>query len=278
MNPNVSILVPAYNEGRIIYKSLSLLSDFIKTQNIPYEIIVSDDGSWDNTFSEAKRAAHHFEHILCIRHEENKGKGHALKNAFMVSKGSTVIFLDADLDMPPSQLALFFSTFNKEKSDIIIGCKRHPDSVIVYPLKRKIMSWGYSLFLRVLFGLPVRDTQTGMKLFKRKVLQEIFPRILCKRFAYDIEILACAYKYGYKIQELPIIIHYSKEKWSRLGLKTSFQITWDTMAIVYRMYIRKWYQQPLAVIPSQKRGISSIDIRDLSASPRDDKVESIYGN
>ena len=239
----VSILMPAYNEGGYIYQSVKLLSEFIETQPLEYEVIILDDGSWDNTAIEAQRACQDFKNIRYLSHKKNKGKGAALKSAFLISKGDIIIFLDADLDLPPSQLSLFFSTLNSGKSDVIIGCKRHPDSMVDYPLDRKIISVGYSLFLRLLFGLPLKDSQTGMKLFKREVLNKIFPIILCKRFAYDIEILACAHKYGFKIQEIPIIIRYNRNKWGHIGLKSIYLIALDTLAIAYRMYIRKWYQR-----------------------------------
>jgi len=243
MKDTFSILMPAFNEGAFIYQSLSQLTQFMKTQSLDYEIIVSNDGSWDNTASEAQRASHDFGRIRYVENTENQGKGFALKNAFFVSHGTVIVFLDADLDMPPSQLSLFFSIFFKEKPDIIIGSKRHPDSILHYPLKRKIMSQGYSFLLRLMFGLPVQDTQTGMKLFKRKVLEDIFPIILCKRFAYDIEILACAHKYGYSMKALPIIIHHGQAKFKGIGLRTTRQVMQDTLAIFYRMYFRKWYQR-----------------------------------
>ena len=254
MSTTISILMPAFNEGAFIYQSLHHLTQFMKTQSFDYEIIVSNDGSWDNTTSEAQRASKDFGRIRIIQNNQNQGKGFALKNAFFVSHGNMIVFLDADLDMPPSQLSLFFSTFSKDNPDIIIGSKRHPNSIIHYPLKRKIMSQGYSFLLRLMFGLPIQDTQTGMKLFKRKVLEEIFPVILCKRFAYDIEILACAHKYGYSIKELPIIIHHGQTKFGGIGLRTTRQVTQDTLAIFYRMYIRRWYKRKTSFI---KRGQDS---------------------
>src|SRR3989338_6222631 len=243
MKDTLSILMPAFNEGDFIYQSLYQLTQFMKTQPFEYEIIVSNDGSWDNTASEAQRASKDFGRIRTVENITNQGKGFALKNAFFVSHGNIIVFLDADLDMPPSQLALFFSTFFKENPDIIIGSKRHPDSIIYYPLKRRIISQGYSFLLRLMFGLPIQDTQTGMKLFKRKVLEEIFPIILCKRFAYDIEILACAHTCGYGIKALPIIIHHGQTKFRGIGLRATRQVIQDTLAIFYRMYFRRWYQR-----------------------------------
>ncbi|MBI4041340.1 MAG: glycosyltransferase [Deltaproteobacteria bacterium] len=241
--PMISILMPAYNEGHVIYESIQRVVSFMNTSSYRYEIIISDDGSWDNTFSEAMRAKQEFGIVTTLRGQKNKGKGHALKHAFLASRGDIIVFLDADLDMPPAQLSLFFHSLEKDSPDIIIASKRHPNSIIQYPLERKILSLGYSFLMKLLFGLPVRDTQTGLKVFQRPVLEKIFPRVLCKKFAYDVEILALAHYFGYRIHELPVIITYDRYKWSRVGLETVFQIAKDTAAIFYRLKILKWYQR-----------------------------------
>jgi hypothetical protein len=91
-----------------------------------------------------------------------------------------------------------------------------------------------------MFGLPVRDTQTGLKLFKREVLDKIFPEIVVKAFAFDLEILANAHRLGYKIAEAPVHID-SKREFGRIGIKEIFETWVDTLAIFYRMYILRYY-------------------------------------
>ena len=86
--------------------------------------------------------------------------------------------------------------------DVVVTSKHHPDSHLNYPLMRKIMSWCYYQFIRVMFGLPVRDTQTGLKVFRREVLERVLPRLLVKKFAYDVELLATAVKLGYRVREV----------------------------------------------------------------------------
>jgi len=97
--------------------------------------------------------------------------------------------------------------FEFEGADAVIGSKRHPESKIEYPVVRKIMSWGYQQIIKGMFGLNVRDTQVGMKIYRRKLLEDVLPRLLVKQFAFDIEILAVSYHLGYtKIYEAPVQI------------------------------------------------------------------------
>src|SRR5205085_11878020 len=95
-------------------------------------------------------------------------------------------------------------------ADIIVGSKLHPVSKVNYPIYRTILSWGYRIFTSTLFGFRVRDTQVGLKFFKRKVVMDVLPRLVVKRFALDIEILAVAYSLGYKrIYEAPVKINFN---------------------------------------------------------------------
>jgi len=91
-----------------------------------------------------------------------------------------------------------------------------------------------------MFGLPLHDTQTGIKVFKAQVVREAFPKILVKKFAFDLEVLANVQRLGYKITEAPVVLE-QKRKYGRLGLKAMWQTGWDTLAVFYRMYIMRYY-------------------------------------
>ena len=236
----LSVLMPAYNEGKRIKENLEETKRTLNSLKINYEIILINDASKDNTFKEANKV----KSIKVLSYEKNGGKGNALKYGFQFTSGDLICFLDSDLELHPSLIKSFIDIMNKTKADVVIGSKRHPDSLINYPLKRRILSWGYSTFCRLLFGLKVSDTQTGIKLFKRKVLEEIFPKILVKRYAFSLEVLVNAYKLNYKIVEAPIILNFKRaigEK--RLGFKSVFPMLLDTLAIAYRLYILKYYDR-----------------------------------
>jgi hypothetical protein len=127
-------------------------------------------------------------------------------------------------------------------SEIAIGSKRHSKSKINYPFSRKILSAGYYIMIRLLFNLPVKDTQSGIKAYRRDVLDKIFPRILCKKYAFDVELLANAVRNGYKIAEVPIKVVFSrKNNMGRIKIKDIVDIWIDTLAIWYRMKLLKYY-------------------------------------
>jgi glycosyltransferase involved in cell wall biosynthesis len=234
--------MPAYNEGARIRANLLAVYRMLKSFKQPFEIVVVDDGSGDWTWEEARHAARGLRNVQVKRNEVNQGKGWALKEAFRLCKGQWVVFLDSDLDIDPAQLKLFFEIQAREGTDIVIGSKRHPDSRLNYPLKRRIISAGYFFLVKLLFGLPIRDTQTGLKLFKREVLRRAFPKVLIKRYAFDLELLVLAHHLGFSIAEAPVIVNY-RGKFGHIGLKAVFNIWWDTMAIFYRLYLKKHYDR-----------------------------------
>lgn len=238
----ISVIVPAYNEGDHLFNSLSEMIQILDDIARDYEIIVVDDGSIDNTQAEAKRAGADFDHIQVVRHEPNFGKGEALRYGYGFANGDLVAFLDADLDLHPSQLAVLYQYMQEKGADVVIGSKRHPLSEIDYPAKRKIVSDVYYFIIKLLFGLPVRDTQTGIKLFKNEVLAQVFPRLLVKRYAFDLELLVNAHRLGYKIIEAPITLDFLREI-SRIRIRDIIVVWLDTMAIFYRTYILHYYDR-----------------------------------
>lgn len=237
----LSIIVPAYNEAHHIYHNLLRISEKVETVCGSYEIILVDDGSTDNTHDEALRAVEENSNIRPHRLEPNRGKGYAIKEGFRKSRKELVTFIDADLDIPPEQLQVLLDTFEKTKADVIIQSKRHPESIVNnFPLKRRILSRGYNQMLRILFQLPVTDTQVGIKLYRREVLEQIMPKLLVKRYAADVEQLLLAYKHGYTIAETPAHIEY-KPAGDTIRAKDVFNIAWDTAAIFYRLKLKRYY-------------------------------------
>jgi glycosyltransferase involved in cell wall biosynthesis len=237
----LSVLMPAYNEGGEIVENLLRVRDVVReTGN--FEIVVVDDGSTDNTASELERARSLIPELKAVILKKNVGKGHALKTGFESTTGDLVFFLDADLDLPPEQMEVLWATMCRENSEVVIGSKRHPQSANDYPIQRRIMSAAYFFLVKIMFGLPIHDTQTGIKLFRREVLAKCFPKMLVKSFAYDLELLMLAHHYGYVIAEAPVVVkfHY---KLGGIGVQSAWDIWWDTMALFYRLRILKYYDK-----------------------------------
>lgn len=238
----LSVIVPAYKQGRTIKKDLENIDRTLKTglpKDYDYEIICVVDGYFDNTASEAKKVKS--TKVKVYGYEKNMGKGYAVRYGMKYAKGALISFLDAGMDISPAGIMMLMDHMKWYNADIIVGSKRHPVSQVNYPLTRYIFSVGYHLGVRVLFGLPLTDTQSGIKIFKRKVVEKILPRLLVKTYAMDIEMLAVARYLGFKrIYEGPIEVHFDKTN-SNINWKTIFRMLWDTVAVFYRLYILHYY-------------------------------------
>ena len=125
---------------------------------------------------------------------------------------------------------------------MVIGSKLHRGSQIAYPLRRRILSLGYYALVRALFRLPVHDTQTGLKLYRRDVLELVVPRLLVKRFAHDLEALVNAHRLGFRIVEVPVVVTQERP-FPRIGLGDAVRIAVDTAAIFYRTYVLRYYDR-----------------------------------
>jgi len=237
-NKKLSVIVPTYKAEKFIYKNLLKMEEKIAKTFPNFEIIAVVDGFVDDSFKEAKKAEN--EHIKVIGYEKNQGKGHALKYGFEHSAGEHITFVDCDMDIDPEQLSNFVPYLSN--ADLVIGSKRHPFSLVEYPLIRKILSEGFSLYSRLILGISLKDTQTGMKLIKRDVLEVIMPLVMVKKYAFDLELCFLAQKHGFRFVEAPIHIKYQFSG-SGIGSRSILGMFIDVLAIRYRYTILKYYQK-----------------------------------
>lgn len=239
---DLSVIVPAHNEGYHIRESLKLLIRELDKLGLKYGLIVVDDGSTDNTHSEALSSLRGKDNMRVLRYDKNKGKGHAIKHGSMIAHGDIVTFIDADMELHPKQIRALIDYMEKHSADVVVGSKLHPHSKVNYPLNRKVLSRIYQLMNFMLFGLSTRDTQAGLKIFKRKALQDIMRKVIVKRYAFDLELLVNAHHRGYKIVEAPIVLDY-KRGFGRIGVGDMWNIFFDTCAIFYRLRILRYYDR-----------------------------------
>ncbi|MDD5355813.1 MAG: glycosyltransferase family 2 protein, partial [Candidatus Omnitrophica bacterium] len=170
----ISVIMPAFNEAGAIRKNVYETINTFKNFGKEFEVIIINDGSTDNTWQEIKELADKFPEVKVARNMQNYGKGRALKKGFRLVSGDYIVFLDSDIDLHPAQIETFFDIMKLDNVDVVIGSKRHPNSVLNYPPGRKFMSNVYYFLIKIMFGLPIRDTQTGLKLYKYEVLKKIF--------------------------------------------------------------------------------------------------------
>ncbi len=236
----LSVIVPAYREGRRIHDNLRRLVGELDKLNVTYEVVVVSDGNTDATVREAERAGSRA--VRVFHYPMNIGKGFALSFGVAQSIGNLVTFIDADMELDPANIKGFIKLMETEGCDAVIGSKRHPMSRVAYPKLRRFQSAAYQLLVRLLFNLNVRDTQTGLKLFRREVLAEALPLLAIKRFAFDLELLVVAHQLGYRhVCEAPISLDYQFE--STVNLGSAWRVLWDTAAIFYRLRILRYYQR-----------------------------------
>ncbi len=235
----ISVIVPAYNEEKAIERTLAVLSGYLSKNFDDFEVVVVSDGSRDRTFALAQK--YQSDSVRCFEYHPNQGKGNALKYGFGQSRGALVVFYDTGIDFPPSQIGDFVQLLQKTGADLVIGSKRHPQSKVSYPFKRKIISLLAQLCVRLFFNLKITDTQVGLKVFRRRVLEEVMPLMLVKRYAFDIELLALSQWKGFKIVEAPVNLDL---QFGTAGtMKGVWQTFLDTLGIFYRLKIMGFYDK-----------------------------------
>lgn len=229
----LSVVMPLFNEGEKIFSNVEQTIGVLRKME-PFELIAVDDGSTDQSLSELQRARSCFPELSVIS-IEHLGKGEALRRGALAAKGEWVIFIDADLDLPPEQILLFLALQRTHKADVVVGSKMHPDSTLDYPWHRRLYSWGYWMLTRLLFRLPIRDTQTGLKLVRRDYLLKALEKTELKGFAFDLELLVRLVQAGAKMIEAPVVVNH-QWKFGGIGLRTIGSIledTWSTWKKIY---------------------------------------------
>lgn len=238
----ISIILPCYNEGEMIYENITKTVNILQDITQQFEVICVNDGSKDNTKEELLRAEKDYKCVKCVSYDKNAGKGHALQVGTNVAQGDYIAFVDSDLELSPMFLKEYLEIMKIKKADVVIGSKMHPQSVIDYPWFRRILSLGYYIILKILFRLNVKDTQTGLKLFKAHVIKEVMPKITVKGYAFDIEVLAIINRKGYKIVDAPIELVFSRgNARGRIRIRDVWKMFADTCSIFYRLKMKKMY-------------------------------------
>lgn len=241
----LSVIVPAYKQEKTIEKDLININQTLKEglRDYNYEIICVVDGSPDKTLQNAKKVSS--KTIKVLGYEKNGGKGYAIRYGIHQAKGDLISFLDAGMDISPKGIMMLMSHMDWYNADIIVGSKRHPVSRVNYPFMRRILSIGYHLGVKILFGLPLTDTQSGIKIFKKKVIEAILPKLLVKRYAMDIEMLAVAKHMEFdRIYEAPIEVKFDKRT-SNIKWSTIVKMFWDTLAVFYRLNLLHYYDRSI---------------------------------
>ena len=196
--PRLSVVVPAYGEGRRIAGTVASLRE---TLGVDTEIVVVDDGSRDDTASAAEAA----KADLVIRIPDNRGKGAAVRAGMLAAHGDVIVFTDADLSYPPTQIEVLRAVLERG-TDVVVGSRRHigTRTLVRAGRIRELSGRVFNVLTRLVLPRKFGDTQCGLKGFRRDAARLIFSESRIDRFAFDVEILWLAGHNGLSIAEVPV--------------------------------------------------------------------------
>jgi len=211
-DPDLSVVIPAFNEAARLPRTLERVTAFLREGSRSYEVLVADDGSTDQTAQKARAAG-----ATVLRDDQNRGKGHAVRRGMLAARGQRRLMTDADLSTPIEELPRFLARMD-EGFDVVIGSRALPGSTIEVhqPWFRENVGRVYNLFVRALALPGLRDTQCGFKLWSARAAREAFSAARLDGFSFDVEALYVARKRGYRIAEIPVV--WRNDAASRVGL------------------------------------------------------------
>ncbi len=202
---SVDVIIPCYNEERVLTESVEKLRAWAQ-QNLPYRwrVVVADNASTDTTLAVAQRLAERHPDDTGVIHLDRKGRGRALKKAWLESAADAMCYMDVDLSTDLASLIPLLGGVLDEGCDVAYGSRVSRGSDIERSLKREINSRGYIAFIKLLFWTKFADAQCGFKAITREAAQQLLPYVEDGEWFFDTELLIIAEKGGYRLKEVPV--------------------------------------------------------------------------
>lgn len=236
MTRSISIIIPAYNEEKRLPAALRRVIAYLEGGSWTFaEILVVDDGSTDGTAQVAEQMRACYPALRVLRNPGNRGKGYAVRHGMLECRGDWALFSDADLSAPIEELETLWRAMEQDGAQVAVGSRALDRRLIGVHQSwfRENAGRVFNLVMRLITGLPFRDTQCGFKLFEAGAAREIFRRQLLDGFGFDVEVLFIGLSLGYREIEVPV-------KWSDVaGTKVS---TWRGVAAFLDPLLVRWNQ------------------------------------
>ena len=243
----LSVIVPVYNGAVFISETFRELADYLEQQGEEYELLFVDDGSRDNTGSILEELAGRHPRVFLIRNGANRGKGYSVRAGMKQAQGDFLVFTDADLAYPPTEIGKIVHTL-RSGADLAIATRVAPASRFImnpeffgYIYTRHLGSRLFNWLVRKVLDLSIYDTQAGLKGFSRKAKEIIFNRQTLEGFTFDVELIYIAKKFGLKVREVPVFFRYFSEpttvsfaKQSLASVKDLFSIRAKNLKGIYQ--------------------------------------------
>ncbi len=202
--PSVDVIIPVYNEEVALPGSVAKLRAYLQENlSLPWTIVIADNGSADRTLAVAEELAAKDPDVTCI-HLPEKGRGRALRRAWLESTADIVSYMDVDLSTDLTAFPPLVTAIAEGSYDVAIGTRLVSESQTKRSLKREFISRCYNLLIKAMFFTRFSDAQCGFKALSRKAVQELVPLIENQEWFFDTELLILAEKKGYRIKEIPV--------------------------------------------------------------------------
>ncbi len=203
--PRLDIVLPVYNEAHVLAGSVEKLRAYLRETSFPYEwrIVIADNASNDTTLAVARRLEDTYPDVKAL-HIPRKGRGRALRKAWLESEADAMCYMDIDLSTDLAALLPLARAVLEEGYDVATGSRMTRGSKITRSLKREITSRGFIFLIKLLFLSRLSDTQCGFKAITRQAARELVPRIENEEWFFDTELLLLAEKGGYRVKDIPI--------------------------------------------------------------------------
>jgi len=216
------VILPTYNERENLPIIYYLLDKAFSEANLKYEVVIVDDSSPDNTLevAEAIQKSYGKEHVTIVSRKGKLGLGTAYIAGLKAAKGERIILMDADLSHHPKFIPQMVQKMDETKVQIVTGTRYAlGGGVYGWDWKRKLTSKGANFLADFLLAPGVSDLTGSFRLYERKVLEEVLPKIQCKGYAFQMEIIVRSKKAGFQVGEIPISFVDRIYGESKLGTK-----------------------------------------------------------
>ncbi len=238
---HLSIIVPAYNEEKNLYKNILRFNDYLRRQCYEYEIIVVNDGSSDGTAEQIKKIQSKIP-LRFINNNNNSGKGSAVRQGLVAANGDYSLFIDADNATTIDHLDLVWEKFQKG-ADIVIGSRNSRDvygatQILTQARWKRLLGISGNIIIQFLLVRGIWDTQCGFKVFRKETIDKVVAKTKTNRWAIDVEILSLARKSRYKIEKIPV--SWKNSEYSRVGIKGYLVALGEVIKIKKNLFFNKY--------------------------------------
>ncbi len=254
-HPQLSIVIPAYNEGARIEKTLRRVMECVSERGWDAEVLVVDDGSSDRTPEIVTRWMERYPRLHLVQNPGNRGKGYSVRNGLLQAAGEIVMFTDADLSAPMEEAEGLIAAI-AGGADVAIGSRwvDRTRQTIHQPMYRQIFGRCFNWITRTVMGLPFKDTQCGFKAFKREAAQVIFRLQTIERWGFDPEILFIAQKLKYVIAEVSVT--WGHDERSRMSYLRDGMKMLEEMAVIRGNSVAGRYDEAIAAMKDTSKMVT----------------------